>query len=202
MDDALVVGELKRVADLRHDGQRLARRDASGLQQLPQVHAVHEFHQEEKKAVGLAEFVQRDDAGMIQLRQRLGFAGEAFGERGVIADAGRKNLERDDAVQFLLPRLVNRAHAALADEFEDFELGKFRGEFGDGRRLERRRLPARGGFVGCALFQQAGGTKPGERAGGQRGAALRTFWRVGRVHFGATHIPNPEANHDGCYREN
>ena len=46
MDDALVVRELERVANLRHDGQRLARRDASGVEQLSQVHAVHEFHQE------------------------------------------------------------------------------------------------------------------------------------------------------------
>ena len=112
---------------------------------------------------------------MIQLRERPGFAREAPGERGVAADAGRKNFQRHEAVQFLLPRLVNRAHAALADEFQDFELREQRRQFGDGRRLERRRLPARGGFVGRALFQQAGGAKPGERAGRQRRAALRTF---------------------------
>ena len=138
VDDALVVGELQRVANLRHDGQRLARRNAAGVEQLPQVHAVHEFHEEIKQAVRPAEFVNRHDAGMIELRQRLGFAGEAFGKRGVVADAGRQNFQRDDAVQFLLPRLVNRAHAALADEFEDFELRKLGGEFGDGRRLKRR----------------------------------------------------------------
>ena len=46
MDDALVVGILQCVANLRHDGQRLARGNAPGVQQLPQVHAVHEFHQE------------------------------------------------------------------------------------------------------------------------------------------------------------
>jgi hypothetical protein len=50
VDDALVVRELQRVANLRHDGQRLARRNASGVQQLPQVHAVHEFHEEIKQS--------------------------------------------------------------------------------------------------------------------------------------------------------
>ena len=74
---------------------------------------------------------------MIELRQRLGLAGEALGKRGIVADAGRQNFQRDDAVQLFLPRLIDRAHAALADEFEDFELRKFqRREFGDGRRIE------------------------------------------------------------------
>ena len=68
------------------------------------------------------KLVQRHNAGMIQLSQRLGFAREASGERGVMADARRKNLQRHQAVQFFLPCLVNRAHAALADEFQDFEL--------------------------------------------------------------------------------
>ena len=82
-------------------------------------------------ATTAAELIQRHDAGMVQLGQRLGFAGEAFGERRIVADAGREDFQRDDAVQLLLPRLVNRAHAAFADEFEDFQLRKQRREFGD-----------------------------------------------------------------------
>jgi hypothetical protein len=46
MNDALVVGELKRIADLWNDRQRFTRRDASCIQQLAQVHAIHKFHQE------------------------------------------------------------------------------------------------------------------------------------------------------------
>ena len=121
----------------------------------------------------------RDDAGMIELRQRLGLAGEAFGKRGIVADAGRKNFQRDDAVELLLPRLIDRAHAAFADEFEDFELRKLRREFGDGRRIERRLFGVRDGVRRRAGFEQAGGAKSGQRAGGQRRAALRTFVAVG-----------------------
>ena len=43
--------------------------------------------------------------------------GEAVGKRGITTNAGRKNFQRHDAVELPLPRLVNRAHAALADEF-------------------------------------------------------------------------------------
>ena len=52
VDDALVVRELQRVANLRDDGQRLARRDASRVKQLPQIHAIHKFHQEVVKTAG------------------------------------------------------------------------------------------------------------------------------------------------------
>ena len=45
VDDALVMRELKRIAYLRHDSQRLARGYAAGVHQLPEVHTVHEFHQ-------------------------------------------------------------------------------------------------------------------------------------------------------------
>jgi hypothetical protein len=75
------------------------------------------------------KFKKRHDARMVQLRQRLGFAGEAFGERRIVADAGRQNFQRHDAIELFLARFVNRAHAAFADEFEDFQLRKQRGQF-------------------------------------------------------------------------
>ena len=74
---------------------------------------------------------------MVELRQRLGFAGEAFGKRRFIANARRQNFQRDEPVQLPLPRLVNRAHAALAEEFEDFELRKKFGKLRDRGRNER-----------------------------------------------------------------
>ena len=164
MDDALVVRELQRVANLRHDGQRLAWRDAPGVEQLPQRHAVHKFHEEKIEwhrhlacvsligisfdthrrdacaTTNLPKFIQRHDAGMIQFCQRLGFAGEASGKRGVAADAGRKNFQGDNPVQFLLADFIDRAHAALADEFQNFELRELPGQFLRFGRNEARRF--------------------------------------------------------------
>ena len=87
VDDALVVGVLEGVANLRHDGQRLARRDPAGAQQLPQAHPVHILHQQVIDPVRLAELEEGDDVRMQQLGQRLGFAGEAFGKGGVVTAA-------------------------------------------------------------------------------------------------------------------
>ena len=46
VDDALLVGVLQRLANLRHDGQRLVRRNLAGQQQLAQIQAIHKFHQQ------------------------------------------------------------------------------------------------------------------------------------------------------------
>ena len=46
MDDALVVGILQCVADLRHDLQCLARREPLSVLQLAQIHAINKLHDE------------------------------------------------------------------------------------------------------------------------------------------------------------
>jgi len=80
MDDALVVGELGRIANVRHDDQRLARRNAAARQKLPQVHAIHIFHQEEIQPVRAAEVVNgRAFLGAFQQVTLLG---------GIIIEAG------------------------------------------------------------------------------------------------------------------
>ena len=91
MNDALIVCELQRIANLWHDGQRFARGDAAGSQQLAEVDAVHEFHEEKIKALGAAEVVNSDDAGMVQLGEGLGFAGEPFRKRRILPDVGRED---------------------------------------------------------------------------------------------------------------
>ena len=64
MNDALVVRELERLANLRHDGQRLARRQLALGQQVPQCHPIDELHQEVVKSLGLAEIVDGHDVRM------------------------------------------------------------------------------------------------------------------------------------------
>ena len=69
VDDAPVVGELQRVAQRRHDGQRLFRRELSRAQKLAQIHAVHKFHEQEIKSARLAEVIDGDDVRMVQARR-------------------------------------------------------------------------------------------------------------------------------------
>ena len=136
VDDAAVVGVLERVADPRDDGERLARGQAFALEQLAQVHAIDELHQEEKQVAAAAEFVERDDSRVVEFRQCAGLAGKTFGKRGIAGDGGGQDFQGDDPVEFGLPRLVNRAHAAAANEFEDFQRREKRREFLDRGRDE------------------------------------------------------------------
>ena len=79
------------------------------------------------------------DVRMVQGRQRLRFAREALGEFPVSHTLRREEFERHETFQGLLPRLVNDAHAATSEAFEDFKLRKVRREF-----LRRKRFLRRG----------------------------------------------------------
>ena len=112
---------------------------------------------------------------MTELRERAGFARKPLREIPVVAGTRRENFQRDEAVQRRLARLVNRAHAAFADEFKDFELRKQFGEFGNRGRHERLRAGRRTAFGRDAALQQAGRAKPLRHVGFQFRAALRAF---------------------------
>ena len=84
VDDALLVRILERLADRRHDDQRLLRRQLPGLQQLPQAHPIHELHQQVIEAVGLAEVIDGDNVRMVEAGQRLRLAGETLGKARVL----------------------------------------------------------------------------------------------------------------------
>lgn len=154
MNDPVVVGVLQGVTQRRHDREGFARREAAGVEELAQVHAVHEFHENEVASARRgAEFVERDDARVIELGERTGLAREALGEGRIGVEARAKELESGDAVERALPGFVHRAHAAVAEELKQFELGKFRREFRRGRG--RRGAGGRRGFGGEARGEQA-----------------------------------------------
>ena len=129
VDDSVVVRELERVADLRHDGQRLARRHPARAQELAQVDAIHELHQEEVQPLGASELVEGDDVRVVELGQGSGFPGEPLGKRRRVTEAGRQDFQRHGAVEFALTGLVDRAHPAIPDEFEHFQPRKLAGQF-------------------------------------------------------------------------
>ena len=136
--DALVVRELERVADLRDDLQRLARREPPGLLQLPQVQPLHILHDEVVQAARLPELVHGYDVGMAQPGQRPGLAGEPVGKAGIGARLRRQNLQRHQPIQRRLAGFVHRPHAPLAQQFEDLELREELGHFRHRRRDEGR----------------------------------------------------------------
>ena len=171
---ALRVGRGKGIANPRHHGERLRRSEAPGPHRLAEVHAIHELHEEVEKAAAFPAFEHGDDVGMAEFSQHPRLTGEALRKGRIAAQFGRENLQRDGAVERGLPDLVDEAHAALADEFEHFELGKCGGHF-----LERRRGAAAGqAVVGIAENARraiaAGGIGRNRGLAGGAGVRLHT----------------------------
>ena len=69
-----------------------------------------------------------------------------------MADLGGQNLQGHQPIQLSLSGLIHRAHAALAEEAQDFQLWKFGGKLFRRRRAEAVRSGLRGriaGRIGC-----------------------------------------------------
>lgn len=60
VQDAVVVGKLQRFANARHEQQRLLRRHARA-HRLPQIHAIHVFHEQVVESGAFAEIEHRHD---------------------------------------------------------------------------------------------------------------------------------------------
>ncbi len=115
MHDPFVVRVLERLANLGNDRQRLLRLELAAGDQLPEVRAVDELHDEIVHPAGLAEVVHRDDVRVAQSRERPGLTGESLGEPRGRGDVGRQDLERHGAVQPALASLVHRPHSTMAE---------------------------------------------------------------------------------------
>jgi len=86
--------------------------------QLRQVLPVHIFHREVMLAGGTTDFEDRNDIRMFEAGGRLGFDAEALDERITGQFAKEEQLDRDDAVQVFLPRLIDNSHSAACDLFD------------------------------------------------------------------------------------
>ena len=114
---------------------------------------------------------------------------------GSPADFRRQDFHRHQAVELPLPGLVDRAHAAAAEQLEDFQLRNFRRNF-----LDRRRDEARGrGGRRAAAWPRFGDRRPAgfparpapSISGKVRRASRRGFRRriAGRVEFRSWLVP-------------
>jgi len=110
---------------------------------MPQVQSIDEFHDQVIKSARLAEVVDGDDIWVIQCRQGLCLAAEPLGKLNILRAFRGKKLKGDEAVEALLLRLVDHAHTAAAEAFENFKLRKERGNL-----LHSLRRLRRVGFTG------------------------------------------------------
>ena len=94
------------------------------LGHLIKLAAFDELHAEVAGAIALADFVDGNDAGMIQAGGGFRFPTKALQMRVGSPMAQADHLERDSAVETLLPRAINHALAATTDYLQQFIVAK------------------------------------------------------------------------------
>ena len=74
--------------------------------------------------LALASLENGDDVRMPEIRRRFGFATEPEHVLFASEVTGQNHLHRDDAVEALLQRFIDDAHAAAGDFFQQFVIAK------------------------------------------------------------------------------
>ena len=114
MDHAFGMGAIEGTADLLHHADSFLGRELSrAAQERAQVLAVDVFHTDEADAIGLAQVVDADHVLVRNVARENQLLLEALQNRGIGRQFGTDHLKRDQAVEFAVARLVDRAHAAL-----------------------------------------------------------------------------------------
>ena len=115
MHDAGGVRGLERRGDLCPVLQRSRQRQRPLAEQCGERYAVDELHGDEGRPLVLADFVNRDDVGMVQRRSGASFLNEAAMPVGIGGGVGGKDFDRDPAAETGVNRAVNDAHSSPSD---------------------------------------------------------------------------------------
>ena len=119
VDDALLVRGGEAAHDLEAVLNRLACGQGTGRHPRAQRVAVEQFRDRVRDAGVRSEVVNREDVGMRERRDRLGFAFEARKGRRILGELIRQNLDCDVAIERRVASLVDLAHAARANRREN-----------------------------------------------------------------------------------
>ena len=121
MHDAELVGVGDRLRHVMRDVERLVERQRTyAIDAIGERLALDELHHEEIETVLVADVVQHADVGVVEPRDGDGLALEALAEALVFGQPGRNHLDGDHAVEAGVAAAIDLAHAADAEERQDF----------------------------------------------------------------------------------
>ncbi len=123
MDDAGLVGDVRRAGQHGDEVAGLPRRLGGAVDSVRQAPALHELQGEERAAAFLADLMNLDDVGVPESGDGLGLGAEAAQLLRAGEIRGRDHLQGDEALQARLPRLVHHPHAAATQQAQDFVAG-------------------------------------------------------------------------------
>ncbi len=120
MDDAFVMGRLKRERDLTCDLSRLVERYRTARDAIGQRAAFEQLEDEKAARRRLLEPVDGADVRVIERRQQLRLALETRHALGIIGQRRGQQLQRDVAAQRGIAGAIDLAHAAGTEQRDDF----------------------------------------------------------------------------------
>ena len=126
MDDAGAMRRVERRRDLNRHGQRLRRRERARVEAPGQRVPVEQLHDEERRAVVLADVVQRADVGWVSCEIARASRSNRSRNCGSAASAAGRILTATVRSRRRVARLVDFAHAARAERRQDLVRPEFR----------------------------------------------------------------------------
>src|SRR5262249_19651861 len=136
VDDAERVGQGQRVRDLDGDREGGEGLERLARQELLEVRALDELHDDEMEAVLFAAVVDRLDVRVVEERAEAGLALERFAGGLARGQLGAERLEDDSTAELLILGLVGGGLPAVAQDLENSVVGYRRAgsEIRHGRR--------------------------------------------------------------------
>ena len=119
MHDPLLVRRLERPGDLTGDLEALVDRHRPAGDPLGERVALDELEHERLDPSRLLEAVDRGDVGVVERREHLRLAPESGQPLGILRHRLGKDLDRDVAVEFGVPRPVHLPHPARSERRDD-----------------------------------------------------------------------------------
>src|SRR2546425_8956593 len=120
MQDALLVRVMDRFGSELHVPRGFGRLEWTIADELREVMTLDVIHRKEVLAFVHSDFVDGYDVRMLESRRCGRFASEPLGNLFAGKLPGQDHLYCDHAVEALLPRFVDDAHAAAGDFFQKF----------------------------------------------------------------------------------
>ncbi len=115
MNDALRVSRIQGVGDLDPHVEKLAGLEPPLSDQVPECPSFQQLHDHVLTAIVFADIVRSTDVGMVQRRRGTRLALKAVNRLSVVRELDREEFQRHLTRQPGIVRLVDDAHAALAE---------------------------------------------------------------------------------------
>ena len=138
MDDARVVGSLHRQGERDAKGGSVAGWNRRAVEPVREAAAFDIFQGKIWPAIGLADFMDRDDMRVIQDRGRAGLSSEPSHPLGIALKGTGQQLQRDAATEPQVNGEVHLPHAAATEQAHDLEMRE---------HTASRELPGSGGIA-------------------------------------------------------